>query len=345
MTAPAPRGPALPGRAARVRGRRLRRPGDGLGRRRSRPRATARSRSGSPTARCSGSARSTTASTSLGSRPAAELDPPVLAALRIAGYELAWSEAPATRSSTTRSSSSARPGLAHATGFTNAVARRLAEGFPALVAALPPGPLAESYPDWIYETWVRDWGEDEALAADARPERARRARRPLRRPGRRADRRAGRLPPRARQRSRARRTAAIWQSRGSQLAALALGSRDGERILDACAAPGAKATMLQRRGDRGRAPPRPRPRARGERPPPRRHERPRRQRRRPRARRVRLRPRARRRAVLGPRRARPPARPALARDRRCPGLQLELLHAAAERTRPRRHACSTRSAR
>jgi 16S rRNA (cytosine967-C5)-methyltransferase len=37
----------------------------------------------------------------------------------------------------------------------------------------------------------------------------------------------------------------IWQSRGSQLAALALGSSDGERILDACAAPGAKATMLR----------------------------------------------------------------------------------------------------
>jgi 16S rRNA (cytosine967-C5)-methyltransferase len=37
----------------------------------------------------------------------------------------------------------------------------------------------------------------------------------------------------------------IWQSRGSQLAGLAVGSRDGERILDACAAPGAKTTMLR----------------------------------------------------------------------------------------------------
>ncbi len=36
----------------------------------------------------------------------------------------------------------------------------------------------------------------------------------------------------------------IWQSRGSQLAGLAVGARDGERILDACAAPGAKTTML-----------------------------------------------------------------------------------------------------
>src|SRR5512133_371170 len=38
----------------------------------------------------------------------------------------------------------------------------------------------------------------------------------------------------------------IWpQSRASQLAALAVGSRDGERVLDSCAAPGGKATMLR----------------------------------------------------------------------------------------------------
>ena len=37
----------------------------------------------------------------------------------------------------------------------------------------------------------------------------------------------------------------IWpQSRGSQLAGLAVGSREGERTLDLCAAPGGKATML-----------------------------------------------------------------------------------------------------
>jgi len=38
----------------------------------------------------------------------------------------------------------------------------------------------------------------------------------------------------------------IWpQSVGSQLAGLAVGSRDGERVLDLCAAPGGKATQLR----------------------------------------------------------------------------------------------------
>ena len=134
--------------------------------------------------------------------------------------------------------------------------------------------------------------------------------------------------------ARRRRGAAhLAQSRGSQLAALALGSQDGERILDACAAPGAKATML--RGEvtavelhPGRA------RELEEN-----------------VRRLgvtnvhvvntdirelaeqRVRPRARRRALLGPRRPRPPARPRW-RAEALPELQLELIHAAAERTKP-----------
>src|SRR2546421_6234273 len=40
----------------------------------------------------------------------------------------------------------------------------------------------------------------------------------------------------------------VWpQSRASQLAALVVGSQDGERVLDLCSAPGGKATQL--RGD------------------------------------------------------------------------------------------------
>ena len=108
----------------------------------------------------------------------------------------------------------------------------------------------------------------------------------------------------------------IWpQSAASQLVGLAVGSQDGERVLDLCAAPGGKTTMLRgdvvaveihpgraselrenvarlgadprdgRGGRRARAPAGAR----------------------------RLRPRARRRPVLGDRRARGPPRPALAR--------------------------------
>jgi 16S rRNA (cytosine967-C5)-methyltransferase len=179
----------------------------------------------------------------LGSRPVAKLDPPVVAALRLAAYELAWSEAPAHAVVDDTVELVRRAGLPRATGFANAVARRLAEGFAGLVASLPPGPLAESYPDWIYEVWVRDFGPGEALelmrAQNEPAELVVRSAVPVGEPtdipgAYRVERGAleGDEP------------GWTWQSRGSQLAALAVGSQPGERILDACAAPGAKATML-----------------------------------------------------------------------------------------------------
>ncbi|HEY4346755.1 MAG TPA: transcription antitermination factor NusB [Gaiellaceae bacterium] len=180
----------------------------------------------------------------IGSRPAAELDRPVLAALRIAAYELAWSDAAPHAVVNDAVELVRGAGLAHATGFTNAVARRLAERFPALVASLAPGPLAESYPDWIYHLWVRDWGPDEALALmRAQNEPAELVVRsdvpigePTDVPG------AYRLERGALEGNEEGR---IWQSRGSQLAALAVGSSDEDKVLDACAAPGAKTTMLK----------------------------------------------------------------------------------------------------
>jgi 16S rRNA (cytosine967-C5)-methyltransferase len=179
----------------------------------------------------------------LGGRSVAEIDPPVVAALRVVGYETAWSEAPAHAVVNDAVELVREAGLQRATGFTNAVARKLAGGFTELVASLPPGPLAESYPDWIHSIWVRDFGEDDALAlmrAQNEPaELVVRSATPVGEPtdvpgAYRLERGDLESPP----------NGWIWQSRGSQLAALALGSRDGERILDACAAPGAKATML-----------------------------------------------------------------------------------------------------
>jgi 16S rRNA (cytosine967-C5)-methyltransferase len=181
----------------------------------------------------------------LGRRPVRKLDPPVRASLRIAGYELAWSEAPAHAVADDAVELVRAAGLERAVAFTNAVVRRLAQGFRGLVASLPEGPLKHSYPDWIFETWTRDFGEDEALAlmrAQNEPgELVVRSGEPVGEP---TD-----VPGAWRvERIDAEALAAgrIWpQSRGSQLAALVVGARDGERVLDACAAPGGKATMLR----------------------------------------------------------------------------------------------------
>ena len=181
----------------------------------------------------------------LGRRRVATLDPPVRTALRIAGYEFGWSQAAAHAVADDAVELVRRAGLERATGFTNAVARRLAEGFRELVAALPEGPLRHSYPDWIFEVWVRDFGRDEALALmrvqNEPSELVVRSAEPVGEP---TDvpgaYRVARLDAEALSEGR------IWpQSRGSQLAALVVGSRAGERVLDACAAPGGKATMLR----------------------------------------------------------------------------------------------------
>jgi 16S rRNA (cytosine967-C5)-methyltransferase len=116
----------------------------------------------------------------------------------------------------------------------------------ALLAELPEGPLKHSYPDWIYDVWARDFGEDDALALmrvqNEQPETVVRLVRgeidgePTDVPN------AFRV---ARVDERALADGRVWpQSRGSQLAALAVASRDGDRVLDSCAAPGGKATML-----------------------------------------------------------------------------------------------------
>jgi 16S rRNA (cytosine967-C5)-methyltransferase len=183
----------------------------------------------------------------LGRRPVRKLDPPVRAALRLGAFQLAYLDRVAVHAAVNESVELVRRGrLERAVPFTNAVMRRLAEGLRGLLDGLPDGPLRESYPDWIYETWRRDWGEKEALALmraqNEAPETVVRLVRgqidgePTDVPG------AWRVE---RVDERALADGRIWpQSRGSQLAALAVGSQPGERVLDLCAAPGGKATML-----------------------------------------------------------------------------------------------------
>jgi 16S rRNA (cytosine967-C5)-methyltransferase len=184
----------------------------------------------------------------LGRRPVRKLDPPVLAALRIAAYQLGFMEGIAAHAAVNESVELVRAaGLERAVAFTNAVLRRVSEGFQGLLEGLPEGPLKESYPDWIYDVWRRDFGEQEALELmRAQNEPAETVVRLVRgeAPGEPAGLpcafRVGRVDEQALAEGR------MWpQSVGSQLAGLAVGSREGERVLDVCAAPGGKATQLR----------------------------------------------------------------------------------------------------
>jgi 16S rRNA (cytosine967-C5)-methyltransferase len=186
---------------------------------------------------------------SLGRRPVRKLDPPVRAALRLGAYQLAYTDtAPhAAANESVELVRSAR--LERAVPFTNAVMRRLAEGVRPLLDALPDGALKESYPDWIHETFVRTLGPGDALAlmrAMNEPlETVVRLVRGEPPPGAEATDlpgayRVGRIDERLVTEGR------IWpQSRGSQLAGLAVGSEEGERVLDLCAAPGGKTAQLR----------------------------------------------------------------------------------------------------
>jgi 16S rRNA (cytosine967-C5)-methyltransferase len=191
----------------------------------------------------------------LGRRPVAKLDPPVRAALRLGAYQLAFAEV-AAHAAVNESVELVRAArLERAVSFTNAVMRRLALGLRELVDALPEGTAAgaalrHSYPDWVAELWWRELGRDEALALmEAQNE-------PLETVVRRNARKQGEVAgdpdpeiPGAlhveRVDAEALRKGLIWpQSRGSQLAGICVGARDGERTLDLCAAPGGKATQL-----------------------------------------------------------------------------------------------------
>ena len=187
----------------------------------------------------------------LGKRPVVKLDPPVRAALRLGAYQLGYTETAPHAAVNESVELVRRARLERAVAFTNAIMRRLAEGMRPLLDALPDGALKESYPDWIWETLVRDLGPTDALAL------LRAMNEPLETVVRLV---SGEPPLRAeptdvpgayrveRVDELAVAEGRIWpQSRGSQLAGLAVGAQDGERVLDLCAAPGGKTGQL--RGD------------------------------------------------------------------------------------------------
>ena len=183
----------------------------------------------------------------LGKRPVRKLDGPVRDALRLGAFQLGYLDGVPRYAAVNESVELVRRArLVSAVPFTNAVLRRVAEGIEGLLAELPEGPLKHSYPDWIWDTWRRDLGEEEALALmraqNEPPETVVRLVRgevegePTEIPG------AWRVP---RVDEQALADGRVWpQSRGSQLAGLVVGSQPGERTLDLCAAPGGKASML-----------------------------------------------------------------------------------------------------
>ncbi len=183
----------------------------------------------------------------LARRPLRKLDPPVRAALRTGAYQLAFLPGIATHAAVNETVELVRAaGLERAVAFTNAVMRRLSVGLQELIEGLPEGPLALSYPDWVWDVWRRDLGEDGALALmraqNEPPETVVRVVRGE------VDGAATDVPGAVRV-SRVDQDALeqgrIWpQSRGSILAGLAVGSGPSERVLDLCAAPGGKASQL-----------------------------------------------------------------------------------------------------
>jgi 16S rRNA (cytosine967-C5)-methyltransferase len=192
----------------------------------------------------------------LGRRPVRKLDVPVLTALRLGAYQLAhMAGVPAHAAANETVELVRRHGRERAVPFANAVVRRLAAGLHDLLASLPETTPAEaalrhSYPDWIAETFWREHGREAALALlemqnEPPPTVVRVAARtmPLD---------AGEPEPDVPDALRVDRIRDEWladglvwpQSRASQLAGLAVGAREGERVLDLCAAPGGKTTQL-----------------------------------------------------------------------------------------------------
>ncbi len=185
----------------------------------------------------------------LGKRPVRKLDPPVRAALRLGAYQLGYTDTAPHAAANESVELVRRARLERAVPFTNAIMRRLAEGIRPLLDALPDGALKESYPDWIGETFARELGAEGALALM----------RAMNEPLETVVRLVRGEPPAGAEATdvpgayRVERVdglavadGRIWpQSRGSQLAGLCVGSRDGEHVLDLCAAPGGKTGQLR----------------------------------------------------------------------------------------------------
>ena len=203
----------------------------------------------------------------LSDRPLERIEPALLAALRLGVHQLLFMDGVADHAAVTESVDLAKSAGSRGHGFVNALLRRAAREGGSIVDALGESTPAQaairhSHPEWIAAMWWRDLGAEEAKAlmrADNEPPESAARVNTLR--ARREDvlgelgvpaRPAGDIPegivldaPYDLHRSRAFEEGSLMpQSRASMMVARALGPKPGDRVLDLCAAPGAKTTHL-----------------------------------------------------------------------------------------------------
>jgi 16S rRNA (cytosine967-C5)-methyltransferase len=213
----------------------------------------------------------------LADRPAARLDPAVLAALRLGLYELLYLRSAPDYAVVADAVELARASGSAGHGLVNAVLRRAGrEGAGSLLGALGDdtperAAIKHSHPEWIARLWWQALGADQAralMALDNEPaELALRANTLVTR----VDALARELPARTHRDALLPealvveepfdvRGSTLWrdgaflaQSRGAMLVSRALAPAAGERVLDLCAAPGGKTThlaaLMQGRGE------------------------------------------------------------------------------------------------
>ncbi len=106
----------------------------------------------------------------LADRPLRQLDPPVLTGLRLGAYELLFADGTPDHAAVDQAVELVkRAGAAHASGFVNAVLRRVVREREALVASLlgddstpEKASIAHSAPLWLAQLWWRELGPESA---------------------------------------------------------------------------------------------------------------------------------------------------------------------------------------